>query len=49
MLFVATPFAGPVHVAAWEGDIKGVKAQLVASTDVNVRDENGEPALLCSF
>ena len=40
-------FFGPaIHKAAIRGDLKGLKAQIVAGTDPNLRDSNGKTPLM---
>ena len=41
VLFAGPVFAAPIHDAAREGDLVGVRAQLDAGTDVNAEDRHG--------
>ena len=41
VLFAGTVFAAPIHDAAREGDLVGMRAQLDAGTDVNAEDRHG--------
>ena len=41
VLFAGAVFAAPIHDAAREGDLVGVRAQLDAGADVNAEDERG--------
>ena len=40
-LLVTTAFAGPIHDAAWDGDLAGVQAELDKGADINAKDEFG--------
>ena len=39
VLLVGTAFAGPIHVAAEDGDLAGVQAELDKGVDVNVNNK----------
>ena len=39
VVLVGTAFAGPIHDAAWGGDLAGVQAELNKGVDVSAKSE----------
>ena len=45
LLLITTALAGPIHTAAWDGDLAGVQAELDEGVDVNAKDADGQTPL----
>ena len=41
VVLVGTAFAGPIHTAAWDGNLAGVQAELDKGVDVNAMGDAG--------